>query len=335
MRGTKVLAVVLLALLAVVARPADAHRRHPQATIEQLLELDVKPFAIAHRGFGENLGEDPSRPIENTIAAVREGFAAGASIVEIDVQLTRDGEVAVFHDDSLSDFTCLNQLTFGQLRRRLPLVPHLATVLREARKLNQASGPLRGLVIIELKASAPLCDPHDTQDRAIVAAVSRVVRRMGMTDQVMFASFSPALLYLSSKHAPEITRDLSISGLQFLTAPEIQAILGYTPTLIHKRHGLGLEWAEIGPIFRLPGYRSVDEVLSTAAAVGARVVEADLFFLQSAGAPFVDALRAFGLKSIGFTATSSAEWFFLQSLGLDGLYTNDVPFGVENQAPIP
>jgi glycerophosphoryl diester phosphodiesterase len=341
MKGTKVLVLLVLGLVALEVRPADAHRHRRGTvaelggTVEELLELDAKPFAIAHRGFGDNLGQDRTRPIENTVEAVRQGFGAGASIVEIDVQLTRDGRVAVFHDDFLDDFTCLNALTFAELERRVPWVPTLEAVLREARRFDQASGPLRGLVIIELKAAAPLCDRHDRQEHAIVNEVSRVVHEMGMTRQVMFTSFSPALLFLASHHAPAITRILSISGLQLLSAPEITKVLGYPVTLIDKRLDLGLQWAEIGPIFRLPGYRSVGEVLATALTVQARVVEADLFFLRSAGAPFVEAVHGLGLEAFGFTATNAQEWFFLESLGLDGIYTSDVPFGVAHQAPIP
>jgi hypothetical protein len=67
----------------------------------------------------------------------------------------------------------------------------------------------------------------------------------------------------------------------------------------------------------------VDEVIRTALTVRACAVEADLFFLQSGGAPFVEALHGFGLKALGFTATTVAEWLFLESLGLDGIYTND------------
>jgi glycerophosphoryl diester phosphodiesterase len=334
----------VILLLALGAPPAEAHRRHrhhSQATVEDLLELDVRPFAIAHRGFGENLGEDPTRPIENTVPAVRKGFKAGVSVVEVDVQITRDGKVAVFHNDFLPDFTCLNSLTLSELQARLPFVPSLQAVLNQARQFNQDAGPLRGPVIVELKAAAPHCDPDDNQERAVVSAVTRVVRRMGMTDQVMLASLSPALLFLASSDAPEITRVLTISGLQFLTAPEIEALLCqlqnvcFPVTQIDKRLALGLQWAEVGPVFRLPGYRSADEVFATAMAVRARVVEADLFFLQSVGAPFVGALHAFGLKAFGFTATNPAEWFFLEALGLDGIYTDDVPFGVANQAPIP
>jgi glycerophosphoryl diester phosphodiesterase len=335
MRAIKGPAVLILALIMLGVSPARAHLDQLGGTINQLLELDVRPFAIAHHGFGDNRGEDPTRPIENTVPSVKQAFRAGVSVVEVDVQRTRDGRVAVFHDDFLADFTCINQLSLAELQGRLPFVPSLEDVLLEARKFNEPSGPLNGLIIVELKAAAPLCDPHDTEEEAIVAAVTRVVRHVEMTDQVILNSFSPALLYIAAQHAPEIARDLGIFGLQFLTAPEVEAALHLTVTPISKRLDLGLQWADIGPIYRLPGYRSADEVFATAAIIRARVVEADLFFLQSAGAPFVEALHRVGLKAFGFTATNADEWFFLQSLGLDGVYTDDIPFGVEHQAPIP
>jgi glycerophosphoryl diester phosphodiesterase len=331
-RRAQVLFLGVLSLLILGPRPGEPARR--VATVDDLLNLEVRPFAIAHRGFGDNLGEDPWQPIENTLRAVRAGFKAGVSVVEVDVQLTRDGQVVVFHDDFLSDSTCVNQLTLGELHHRLPEIPTLIAVLNQARSFNNR-GELSGLFIVELKAAAPLCDPGDTQEHAIVSAVTGVVRRARMTDQVMLTSFSPALLYLAAGEAPEITRILSISGLQFLTAQQITGLLGLPVTLIDKHPDFGLQWAEIGLLFRLPGYRDITEVLSTAAVTGARVVEADLFFLGTAGAPFVDLLHDLGLKVLGFTANDAAEWFFLQSLRVDGIYTNDVPFGVENQAPLP
>jgi len=331
----KVVVLSILASVALGAHTAEPAHTHLRWTVDDLLDLDAKPFAIGHRGFGDNLGEDLSRPIEDTVAAVRRGFMAGISVVEVDVQLTRDHEVVVFHDDFLSDFTCLNRLTLSEIKARLPFVPSLHAVLHEARRFNERSGPLGGLVIIELKAAAPLCDPHDTQEHAIVSAVTKVIRHADMTRQVMLTSFSPALLFIASDKAPEVTRILSITGLQFLTAAELKKFFGLPVTLIDKKLDLGLQWAEIGPIYRLPGYRSIVEVLETAAVTGVRVVEADLFFLSSAGAPFVDALHGLGLKALGFTATDPQEWFFLQSLGLDGVYTNDIPFGVQHEAPIP
>ena len=49
---------------------------------------------VAHRGASQ---EAP----ENTLAAIRMGWAQRADAVEIDVHLTRDGEVVAIHDPTL------------------------------------------------------------------------------------------------------------------------------------------------------------------------------------------------------------------------------------------
>jgi len=74
------------------------------------------PKFIAHRGVHQNferkgltnetctaarmLAGDHSY-LENTIASMSAAFAAGASVVELDIHLTRDGQLAVFHDWTL------------------------------------------------------------------------------------------------------------------------------------------------------------------------------------------------------------------------------------------
>jgi glycerophosphoryl diester phosphodiesterase len=337
----RIFVVGLASVLLLGVAPADAHRRPLKATIEDLLALEAGPVAIGHRGFGENLGEDPTRPIENTVRAVRWGFRAGLSVVEVDVQRTRDGEIVAYHNDFLADLTCINQLTRAELHARLPHVPSLHAVLLQAQFFNRPWGPLRGLIILELKALSPLCDPGDVQERPLVLSVASVIRRMAMKEQVLLTSFSPALLFHAKMEIPEVARSLTISGLQFLATPEeVQAAVKDTlgevsVTLIDKQLALGLQWAEIGPVFRLPGYRSIEELIVTTVIVGARVVEVDLSLLRSAGAPLVSALHGVDLKVFGWTATNAADWHFLESLGADGIYTNDVPLGVERQAPIP
>ena len=344
-----ILALGLLSLLAVVGDFAEAKSHVLRATVDDLLALKVRPIAIAHRGFGENLGEDPSRPIENTLSAVRQGFRAGASVVEVDVQRTADGEIVAYHDDFLSDFTCIHSLTLGQLRARLPQVATLHAILLQARAF-EIPGELRGLVIVELKAPSPLCDPGDTQEHALVASVAAVIHRAGMTRQVILTSFSPVLLLHAQALIPEATRSLTVDVLQFFSPEDVRSALndrfgGMPLTLIDKRPDLGLQWAEIGPLLRLPSYWSVEngsiveaigKVITTAATVDARVVEADLVLLGSpAGALFVDALHGAGLEVFGYAVNNAAEWRLLASLGVDAIYTNDIPLGVELQVPIP
>jgi glycerophosphoryl diester phosphodiesterase len=61
----------------------------------------MRPWNIAHRGGA-------ARKPENTLAAFADAVARGADGAELDVQLTRDGEVVVFHDNRLKPDICRN-----------------------------------------------------------------------------------------------------------------------------------------------------------------------------------------------------------------------------------
>ena len=82
-------------------------------------------FACAHRG-------DSSRHRENTLAAVASAIEQGADVVEIDVRLSRDGEVVVIHDPTFErmwgDTREIHQMTWDEIRNlghgdlRVPLL---------------------------------------------------------------------------------------------------------------------------------------------------------------------------------------------------------------------
>lgn len=69
---------------------------------------------IAHRGFS---GEYP----ENTMLAFRKALEAGCDGIELDVHLTRDGQVVIIHDEELARTTgetgCVYDYTLEELRR--------------------------------------------------------------------------------------------------------------------------------------------------------------------------------------------------------------------------
>lgn len=58
----------------------------------------MKPEIIAHRGGKQNWPE-------NTVCAFRQNVAQGNGTIELDVQVTRDGQVVVYHPDDLSQWT--------------------------------------------------------------------------------------------------------------------------------------------------------------------------------------------------------------------------------------
>ena len=336
------LALSLCGGIAMAGNERDNDKDRQRSTAKDFLRLEVRPIAIGHHGVGPNSGTDPALPIENTVDSVRLAYREGARVVEVDVQLTQDGRLAVFHDDFLSDFTCIHSLTLNQLQRRLSYVPELHEVLEVARHFNKKAGDdLGGILIIELKAFSPHCDPDDELEQALVSAVVPEVEKAKMADQVIFDSFSPALLYLASQTAPEIPRELDLSGLQLLSPSQIQAITGLPVTIINKKNSLGLTWAEIGPVFRLPGYASAQQFLATGMAVNVRIVGGELDFLGPAeqqqpgsGAAFVAAAHSLRLRVFADPANTEADWNFFASLGVDAIYSV-IPLGVRLQPVIP
>jgi len=340
--GALVLSLNLCGGLARASDEPDDDKDHPHSTAEDFLRLNVRPIAIGHHGVGPNTGENPALPIENTVESVRLAYNLGARVVEVDVQLTQDGRLAVFHDDFLSDFTCIHSLTLDQLQQRLPFVPELRQVINVAREFNNRAGDdLGGILIVELKAFSPHCDLADEFEQALVSAAVDQVNKANMADRIIFDSFSPALLYLAAQAAPEIPRELDLDGLQLLSPAQIQAITGLPVTIINKKISLGLTWAEIGAVFRLPGYASAQQFLATGIVIQARIVGGEMDFFGPAeqqqpgsGAAFVAAAHSLGLRVFADPANTEADWNFFASLGVDAIYST-IPMGVNLQPPIP
>ncbi len=79
--------------------------------------IDGRPVTVGHRGTGNSTADNPQP--ENTIPALIEAANEGATMVEIDVQLTADGAVVLMHDATVDRTTdgsgCVTELTLDQL----------------------------------------------------------------------------------------------------------------------------------------------------------------------------------------------------------------------------
>jgi glycerophosphoryl diester phosphodiesterase len=340
--GLGTLGLSLCCGIAVAADERDTAKADQRSTAQDFLQLGVEPIAIGHHGVGPNAGENPAIPIENTVDSVKLAYSLGARVVEVDVQLTKDGKLAVYHDDFLSDFTCIHSLTLDQVQERLPFVPELHQILQVARFFNGKAGDdLGGILIVELKAFSPHCDPADEFEQAVVTVAVNEVRQAHMANQVIFDSFSPALLYLAKQAAPEISRELDLDGLQLLSPGDVQKFTGLPVTIINKKISLGLTWAEIGTVFRLPGYASPEQFLITGIVTGVRVVGGEMRFFGPAeqqqpgsGAAFVGAAHSLGMRVFADPANTPDDWNFFASLGVDAIYST-IPMGVKLQPVIP
>ncbi len=171
------------------------------------------PRAIGHRG---SAGTHP----ENTLESFRAAAAMGTPYIELDVHMTRDGEIVVSHDDHLAR-TCgleraIPEMTYAEVAaadagRMLTLdaasfpfrdkgitVPRLADVLGAFPKLR---------VVIEIKQITP----------SLVARTLEVIDRAGMRRNILVASEHQEPLDEVRKLAPEIPTNFSYleSGLFF------------------------------------------------------------------------------------------------------------------------
>ncbi|HET7616856.1 MAG TPA: glycerophosphodiester phosphodiesterase [Bacillales bacterium] len=136
---------------------------------------------FAHRGSS---GTEP----ENTMAAFEEAARVGAGGIEFDVQMTKDKELVVLHDERVDRTTdgkgWVNQYTLKELKtlnagvkkKRVERIPTLSEVLDWSRSN-------RMLLNIELKTE--VIQYPNIEKRTIEA-----VRHFGLTDRVIVSSFN-------------------------------------------------------------------------------------------------------------------------------------------------
>ena len=154
---------------------------------------DFRGWFYAHRGLYDNAGGIP----ENSLPAFRAAADRGYG-VELDVQLSSDGHVVVFHDDrtericgtqgNVGDFT-LEELQRMRLLETEETIPLFTEVLDA---LSQGAGP----VIVELKSgkrNGELCE----KTRELLRAYPGVY---------CVESFDPGIVNWFRKNAPEIIR---------------------------------------------------------------------------------------------------------------------------------
>ena len=147
---------------------------------------------FAHRGLHSL---DKSVP-ENSLAAFAAAKDAGFGI-ELDVQLSRDGQIVVFHDDELERVCGLNErvdkLTFEELSAlRLENTNERIPLLSEVLSLVDGAVPL----IVELKTG-----PEN--DRLCAAVHKMLAEYKG---DFCVESFDPRIVRWFKENAPEILR---------------------------------------------------------------------------------------------------------------------------------
>lgn len=137
-----------------------------------------RPFLFAHRGLS-------TKAPENTLRAFNLAWEAGIPGVELDVRLTADEEIVVFHDRDLERMTgaqgTIEESNLEDLKRydlgdgdRIPLL----------REVFEAA-PEHAYFDIEMKVEW-------RNGREMSLALSKVIEEYGITDRCIVSSFYPS-----------------------------------------------------------------------------------------------------------------------------------------------
>jgi len=164
-----------------------------------LVTRPVRTLVFAHRGFG-NFGPD------NSLYAVEQALDVGMDGVDVDGQLTWDGEIVIFHDLSV------DRLTAGTGRVRdktknemvaLDLGPKYNPAIQGAnvhtfedfvRAIKRRG---RGTLMVELKVPG-------LGARGIEARAVQTIQRYNAHANVILSSFNPLVLYRIKRLDPKV-----------------------------------------------------------------------------------------------------------------------------------
>ena len=161
-------------------------RRHPDRQV-------LSGLKIAHRGYHDNNKTVPENSLLSARLAMEKGYA-----IENDIHLTADGEVVVFHDDTLDRVCGVNGLieekTLAQLKElRLAGTKEQIPTLKEFLDTVDGAVPL----LIEIKCSGPAC-------YEICKKTSEILK--SYKGKYLVQSFYPPALGWFKKHRPDVLR---------------------------------------------------------------------------------------------------------------------------------
>jgi len=169
---------------------------------------------IAHRG---GAGEG----YENTILAFRRAVEVGAGMLELDVHLSRDGEVVVAHDQELHRLTGVNQKIRNLDFAQLPLLKDSVTidfcpglvfkddsVMEEERNFSTLDKVLQ-----EFPSTQVNIDLKD-KDKTLVELVNKIIIENKAEERCVWGNFSSETTELCYSTNPRV--GLLFSSLQFL-----------------------------------------------------------------------------------------------------------------------
>ena len=183
----------------------------------------MPPLVIAHRGAS---GTSP----ENTLAAFRRAEALGSDMIELDVQLSRDGAVVVIHDWTLGRTAGARGRVASRTLAELQALDAGGWFAPEFRgeripTLQQVLEAIALPVNVELKARG---------EDGLEAHASDVVEAASAQSRVVYSSFHPESLVRLRHRSPSASIAVLTSERRLARALRLAGRVGATALHIRK-----------------------------------------------------------------------------------------------------
>lgn len=220
---------------------------------------DLAPLAVfAHRGLGPTRSGNPFP--ENSLPSFQAAVAQGTDALEMDSELTEDGQLILMHDDTVDRTTdcsgCVSALSFDAIRACHLLDGDGQPTDQVPPTLDEvvALPPPGQLINVELKVFGNDCLTPGHGPVDLATAMVAALRRLGVEDRTVVQSFDVEALAAVKAQAPDIYTALLVTGLlprHITSALEIDAdaiqpggpfpFINLSPALIQSALDAGLQ----------------------------------------------------------------------------------------------
>lgn len=218
---------------------------------------------IGHRG---TRGMMP----ENTIPAMEKGIAYGANMVEMDVHITKDGKVIVYHDDSFDpnytlmpdgseiepkkrDNYIFYQMNYADIRpfiigkkkyKSYPLqqnvasyTPLLSELIDSVDHYTQINKLPKVYYLVEIKADEKTDGVNQPAPEVFVKKVMEVLAPKKLGDRLIIQSFDIRQLKVVHQKYPGVATGFLV-GDNKLSFDQHLTDMGFTPTFYNPHYGM-------------------------------------------------------------------------------------------------
>jgi glycerophosphoryl diester phosphodiesterase len=206
---------------------------------------------------------------ENTIAAMKKGIDLGANVIEVDVYITKDGEVLIAHDPyvnrSISTIPGINELTadgaksytwhqmnyaeirkidvglkgnpaFPQQVKQAAYMPLLGELI-DSIEAYTSGGKKPVIYNIEIKSNPKFDGIYQPDAATIVRSVMKVVKSKNIGDRFYLQSFDKRQIQETNKSYPSVVTAYLVDSKTMSVDAHLNE-LGFTPEIYSPHYKL-------------------------------------------------------------------------------------------------